>query len=94
MMHRLTITGLVLAFTTTAMPATASAQNTATAEESNPFAVSMPDKPPYDREYPVMHYGRTPTHNAIARLQQRVAAGEVKLTYSAPRGYLDSLLAR
>ena len=40
-----------------------------------------------------MHYGSTPTHNAIAHLEQRLAAGEVKLTYGATRGYLDSLLA-
>ncbi|MGC1459956.1 MAG: hypothetical protein WA825_16890 [Steroidobacteraceae bacterium] len=60
--------------------------------ESDPFARPPPTKLPYDTEYPVMHYGRTPSHNAIARLQQRLAAGEVKLTFSAPRGYLDSLL--
>ncbi|HEV2703757.1 MAG TPA: hypothetical protein VGV09_19185 [Steroidobacteraceae bacterium] len=58
----------------------------------NPFALAPATKLTYDSEYPLMHYGRTPTHNAIARLQQRLAAGQVKLTYSAPRGYLDSLL--
>jgi len=60
--------------------------------QADPFAARTPTKLPYDTEYPVMHYGRTPTHNAIARLQQRLAAGSVKLTFSAPRGYLDSLL--
>jgi hypothetical protein len=60
---------------------------------ANPFAQAPPTKLPYDSEYPVMHYGRAPTHNAIAHLQQRLAAGELKLTYAAPRGYLDSLLA-
>ena len=58
-----------------------------------PFAQAPPTKLPYDTEYPSMHYGRTPTHNAIARLQQRLASGEVKLTFTAPRGFLDSLLA-
>jgi hypothetical protein len=61
-------------------------------EPANPFALPTPTRPPYDKEYPVMRYGRAATHNAIAHLQQRLAAGEVKLTWSAPRGYLDSLL--
>jgi hypothetical protein len=60
--------------------------------QADPFALRTPTKLPYDTEYPVLQYGRTPTHNAIARLQQRLAAGSVKLTFSAPRGYLDSLL--
>jgi hypothetical protein len=79
--------GLALAATTAV-----SAQGAAH-QEANPFAQAPPTKLPYDTEYPLMHYGRTPTHNAIARLQQRLAAGEVTLTYAAPRGYLDSLLA-
>ncbi|HEY1898444.1 MAG TPA: hypothetical protein VGG49_01475 [Steroidobacteraceae bacterium] len=54
--------------------------------------MAPPTRLPYDTEYPVMHYERTPTHNAIARLQQRLRSGDVKLTYQAPRGYLDSLL--
>ncbi|MEJ0008984.1 MAG: hypothetical protein WDM77_22120 [Steroidobacteraceae bacterium] len=62
-------------------------------DQPAPFAQAPPTKLPYDTEYPLMHYGATPTHNAIARLEQRLAAGEVKLTYAAPRGYLDSLLA-
>jgi hypothetical protein len=61
--------------------------------QTNPFALATPTKLSYDTEYPVMHYGRTPTHNAIARLQQRLQSGEVKLSFSEPRGYLDSLLA-
>ena len=62
-------------------------------EPSNPFAQAPQTHLPYDKEYPALHYERAPTHNAVARLQQRLATGEVKLTYSAPRGYLDSLLA-
>ncbi len=69
----------------------AAAQEPATGS-ADPFALPTPTKLPYDREYPVMHYGRTPTHNAIADLQQHLAAGSVKLSFSAPRGYLDSLL--
>lgn len=46
----------------------------------------------YDNEYPQIGYSNTPTHNAFARLQQRLDKGEVKLEWKAPRGYLDSLL--
>jgi hypothetical protein len=70
----------------------AAAQGAADQDQANPFALTTPTKLPYDTEYPVMHYERTPTHNAIARLQQRLQSGEVKLTFSEPRGYLDSLL--
>jgi hypothetical protein len=69
------------------------AQGTADSQQGNPFSAAAPTRLPYDTEYPVMHYARTPTHNAIARLQQRMAAGEVTLNYAAPRGYLDSLLS-
>ena len=46
----------------------------------------------YDEEYPYIGYGSVPRHNRVARLQERLARGEVKLQFSAPRGYLDSLL--
>lgn len=46
----------------------------------------------YDTDYPVVGYSRTPRHNAVARLQERLDRGEVKLVYKEPRGYLDSLL--
>jgi hypothetical protein len=76
-----------------ATAAAAAAQGAADQGQTNPFALATPTKLPYDSEYPVIHYGRTPTHNAIARLQQRLQSGEVKLSFSEPRGYLDSLLA-
>lgn len=47
----------------------------------------------YDSEYPQIGYSDKPTHNAIARLQQRLDNGEVKLEWRQPRGYLDSMLA-
>ena len=47
----------------------------------------------YDMEYPQIGYSDTPTHNAFARLQERLDKGEVKLEWKAPRGYLDSVLA-
>jgi hypothetical protein len=76
-----------------ALSSPASAQPAADEEAANPFAQATPTTLPYDKEYPVMHYERAPAHNAIAQLARRLAAGEVKLTYAAPRGYLDSLLA-
>ena len=92
MKQQLAITALIFGLALTAATA-ASGQASPDAGAPNPFAHAPPTKLPYDSEYPVMHYGRPPTHNAIARLQQRLAAGEIKLTYAAPRGYLDSLLA-
>lgn len=47
----------------------------------------------YDVDYPFIGYSGTPEHNDIARLTARIARGEVKLTFTEPRGYLDSLLA-
>ncbi len=47
----------------------------------------------YDAEYPSIGYGGTPTHNAIARLQERLERGEVRLRFQPPRGYLDSVLS-
>jgi hypothetical protein len=46
----------------------------------------------YDNEYPLIGYGERPTHNPIARLQERLDRGQVKLKFVAGRGYLDSLL--
>ena len=71
----------------------AAAQGATDQDQGNPFAQATPTRLPYDKEYPVMRYGRTPTHNAIARLEQRLQSGAVKLSFTEPRGYLDSLLA-
>jgi hypothetical protein len=46
----------------------------------------------YDTEYPLIGYSDRPTHNSIARLQERLDRRDVKLKFSAGRGYLDSLL--
>ena len=46
----------------------------------------------YDTEYPLIGYADSPTHNALARLQERLDRGEVKLEFLPGRGYLDSLL--
>ena len=46
----------------------------------------------YTAEYPTIGYADRPTHNAIARLQERINRGELKLEFHEPRGYLDSVL--
>jgi hypothetical protein len=46
----------------------------------------------YEAEYPTIGYADRPTHNAIARLQERINRGDVHLEFRAPRGYLDSVL--
>jgi hypothetical protein len=66
---------------------------------SVPPVIGDPRRPPpvgtalrYDTEYPLIGYADKPTHNAIARLQDRIDRGEVKLEFVPGRGYLDSLL--
>ncbi len=55
--------------------------------ESSPLPSSR-----YDTDYPTIPYGSHATHNAFARLQERMDRGEVVLEYRPGRGYLDSLL--
>lgn len=47
----------------------------------------------YDIDYPVVAYGARPTQNEVARLQERMDRGEIKLPFQPGRGYLDGLLA-
>lgn len=54
---------------------------------------AQPTTLPYPKEYPAIPYTSMPTDNPIARLQQRIDRGEVKLAFHSPRGYLDSILA-
>jgi hypothetical protein len=46
----------------------------------------------YDADYPLIGYSDRPTHNAIARLQERLERGEIHLKFVPGRGYLDSVL--
>jgi hypothetical protein len=46
----------------------------------------------YDVDYPVVAYSAKPVANEIARLQAQIDRGELKLEFTRPRGYLDSLL--
>ena len=46
----------------------------------------------YDTDFPTLKYGGEAKHNRIARLQERLERGEVKLEFKSGRGYLDSLL--
>lgn len=44
------------------------------------------------QEEPAIDYRRGVSNDAVARLQRRLETGEVKLEYTEPRGYLDSVL--
>ncbi len=44
------------------------------------------------RNHPAIAYGTTPADDAVARLNQRLRDGKVKLTYNEDNGYLQSLL--
>jgi hypothetical protein len=46
----------------------------------------------YERDYPFIHYSDPPVHNDIARLQQRIDDGSVKLTSTPQHGYLEGIL--
>jgi hypothetical protein len=46
----------------------------------------------YDRDYPFIAYSDAPVRNPVARLQERLDRGEIKLQYERERGYFDSLL--
>jgi len=74
-------------------PDTAQASDAVQAPDAIGSFLARPTTLPYAREYPAIPYARMPADNAIARLQERVDRGEVKLLYRPPRGYLDSILA-
>jgi hypothetical protein len=44
----------------------------------------------YDTDYPLIRYADRPTHNAIARLQDRLDKGEIKLKFVPGRGPVRS----
>ena len=46
----------------------------------------------YEREYPTIHYATAPLTGPIAKLRERLASGQARLTFVPGRGYLDSLL--
>src|SRR5215469_318249 len=46
----------------------------------------------YDTEYPDIKYSGEAKHNRVARLEEKLERGEVKLEFGPGRGYLDSLL--
>jgi hypothetical protein len=45
------------------------------------------------RDHAAVQYSTRPTRDAVARLNQRLEKGEVKLVSEGPRGYLKSVLA-
>lgn len=54
--------------------------------------VESPAQLPYAEEYPPIEYTTRPASDPVARLIERIEAGEVELTRRDQRGYLDSLL--
>ena len=47
----------------------------------------------YDRDYPFMHYASGIEHNDVARMQERIKDGSLKLTPTPQHGYLESVLS-
>ncbi len=45
-----------------------------------------------DFERPPIDYHKTPVHDPVARLQQKLDSGQVKLEYDSKHGYLESVL--
>ncbi len=45
------------------------------------------------RDHAAIEYSTRPTHDAVARLNQRISSGEVQLAFDGPQGYLKSVLA-
>ena len=63
-----------------------------TAAAQRPAPPPVPTALRYDTDYPLIGYADRPTHNAIARLQERLENGSTRLKLVPGRGYLDSLL--
>jgi len=55
-------------------------------------SAQAPLAPSAQRAHPAIAYATTPTDDAIARLNRRIARGEVSLAFSPHNGYLDSVL--
>jgi hypothetical protein len=64
-----------------------------TAAFSQERSVDRSESSRYDIDYPVVAYGARPRQNEVARLQERIDRGEVRLAFRPGRGYLDALLA-
>ena len=50
------------------------------------------DSSPYEREYPVLDYGREQLQDVVTGLQGRIDRGELVMEYDSRRGYLDAAL--
>src|SRR5690606_8440222 len=60
-------------------------------DRTNVERVAVPSR--YDVDYPFMRYSTAPRDDAVARIEKRIAAGELRLDAKPPRGRLDALLA-
>jgi hypothetical protein len=84
-----------LAAIATLVTGSAMAASDSAPEGDSPTVISAPSArraTRYETEYPAIGYANTATNNAIARLQERLNRGEVRLKFEGPRGYLDSVL--
>ena len=89
--------GLALLAVSCPLARAANAAGTAANEDYPPVQEGPPPRTqtsalPYDAEYAQIGYADSPTHNPIARLQQRLQRGETTLEFNPARGYLDSVL--
>lgn len=69
-----------------------SSDHASASQSGGGFGPFQPPKVRYDTEYPGVGYSSVPRQNAIARLQERLDRGELKLQFQPPHGYLRSLL--
>jgi hypothetical protein len=87
---------LVAIATLAAVSTVAVAASDRPAKPETPTVVSVPSgrgSIRYDAEYPTIGYANAASNNAIAKLQERLNRGEVRLKFQPPRGYLDSVLS-
>ncbi len=83
---------LVAAVCAVSAPASALAAPVERADAALPTTSRQNDGFQYDEDYPTIPYSGAATHNAVARLQERLARGELRLEFKPPHGYLDSVL--
>jgi hypothetical protein len=71
------------------------AEPAAAASAPSTTAAAPEPEPPlrYDVEYPAIGYSTAPLTGRMASVAARLERGELALRHTAPRGYLDSLLA-
>ena len=87
------VCSLVSTLSWSASPADATSADPSKASTRERLVASTQTALRYDTDYPTIGYSGVARNNAVARLQQRLESGAVKLEFEGARGYLDSLLA-